>query len=53
MICAKGGGSDISRVQQLREAAKRIEADPNLSQQTRTCITLANNEAIAKLPVNE
>lgn len=53
MICAKGGGSNVSRVQQLREAAKRIEADPNLSPETRTRIALAINEAIAKLPVNE
>ena len=53
MICAKGGDSNVSRVQQLREAAKRIEADPNLSPETRTRIALAINEAIAKLPVNE
>jgi hypothetical protein len=53
MICAGGGGSNITRVQQLREAAKRIEADPNLSQETRTRVALAINEAIAKLPVNE
>ncbi|NJC05408.1 hypothetical protein GGQ97_001201 [Sphingomonas kaistensis] len=51
-ICAKGS-SNVSRTQQLRDAAKRIAADPDLSEETRTRITLAINEAIARLPVNE
>jgi hypothetical protein len=51
MICAKG--SKVSKVRQLRDAAKRIATDPNLSEETRSRITLAINEAIAKLPVNE
>jgi hypothetical protein len=53
MICAKGGSSNLSKVQQLREAAKRIEADTNLSPETRARVALAINEAIAKLPANE
>ena len=53
MICAKGGSGKVSKVQQLRDAAKRIATDPNLSEETRSRITLAINEAIAKLPVNE
>lgn len=53
MICAKGGSSKVSKVQQLRDAAKRIATDPNLSEEARSRITLAINEAIAKLPVNE
>jgi hypothetical protein len=53
MICAKGGSSNVSKAQQLRDAAKRIEADANFSQEARTRIVLAINEAIAKLPVNE
>ena len=53
MICAKGGSSNVSRVQQLRDAAKRIAADPNLSEETRSRITVAINEAIAKLPASE
>lgn len=53
MICAKGGSSNVSRVQQLRDAAKRIEGDTNLSPEARTRVVAAINEAIAKLPVNE
>lgn len=53
MICAKGGSSNVSKVQQLREAAKRIEAHTNLSPETRARVALAINEAIAKLPANE
>ena len=53
MICAKGGSSNVSRVQQLRDAAKRIAADPTLSEETRSRITVAINEAIAKLPASE
>ncbi|WP_338502877.1 hypothetical protein V6R86_06015 [Sphingomonas kaistensis] len=52
MICAMGD-SNVSKAQQLRDAAKRIEADTNLSPETRTRLAVAINEAIAKLPVNE
>lgn len=52
MICAKGGSS-VSRVQQLRDAAKRIEGDTNLSPEARTRIVTAINEAIARLPASE
>ena len=52
MICAMGD-TNVAKAQQLRDAAKRIEGDTDLSPETRTRITLAINEAIAKLPVNE
>lgn len=52
MICA-GGGSSASRIQQLRDAAKRIQSDTNLSEEARTRIALAINEAIARLPASE
>ncbi|WP_426266672.1 hypothetical protein [Sphingomonas sp. LHG3443-2] len=53
MICTKGGSSNVSRVQQLRDAAKRIEGDTNLSPEARTRVVTAINEAISKLPANE
>jgi hypothetical protein len=52
MICAMGD-TNVAKAQQLRDAAKRIEGDTNLSPDARTRIVLAINEAIAKLPVNE
>ena len=51
--CAKGSSSNVSKVQQLRDAAKRIGADTNLSEETRARIALAINEAIARLPASE
>lgn len=52
MICAMGD-TNVAKAQQLRDAAKRIEGDTNLSPEARNRIVLAINEAIARLPVNE
>ncbi|GAA4022314.1 hypothetical protein GCM10022280_23700 [Sphingomonas swuensis] len=53
LLCSKGDESDVAWVERLRSAAKRIEADDNLSPEARTRVVAAINEAIAKAPVRE
>jgi hypothetical protein len=53
LVCAKGGGTDVSAVKRLRDVAKRIEGDTSLSAEARNRVLLAINEAVAKLPVSE
>ncbi|GAA4001695.1 hypothetical protein [Sphingomonas humi] len=53
LLCAKGGETDVAWVQRLRDAAKRIEADTNLSPETRTRVITALNQAIAQSSARE
>jgi hypothetical protein len=53
LVCAKDGTTDVTAVNRLREVAKRIKGDSNLSAEARNRVLVAINEAIAKLPVSE
>lgn len=53
LLCAKGGETDVAWVQRLRDTAKRIERDENLSPETRTKVVAALNQAIAQSTARE
>jgi hypothetical protein len=53
LLCSKGGETDVAWVQRLRDTAKRIESDENLSPETRTKVVAALNQAIAHSTARE
>lgn len=53
LICNASGGSTVGQVQRLRNTIKSIEADKDLSAETKTRVITALNNAIAALPASE
>lgn len=53
LLCSKGAETDVAWVQRLRDAAKRIEGDENLSPETKARVVAALNQAITQSSARE
>lgn len=53
LLCSKGGETDATWVQRLRDTAKRIEGDENLSPETKAQVVAALNQAITQSSARE